>query len=174
MSWTYHTCFDSWTWKLNLWLCESPRFTNIWLQWLHLLSPSASKCSFLSTAGKDITGKNNFWPNQLHFPKPGFHLKQTLLNSPPINDLTPYSFKAKLPAEQENPLGSMWCKSPQTSWVTPRMELLPQNPSVLTDLWDNEPRIKCLVNLLPLGCQQWYSRVQCACRAKIQTPVFSK
>lgn len=29
---------------------------------------------------------------------------------------------------------------------------------------------KCLVNLLSLGCQQWYSRVQCAWRVKIQHP----
>lgn len=29
VSWTYHPCFDSWTWKLNLWLYNSPRCTNI-------------------------------------------------------------------------------------------------------------------------------------------------
>lgn len=66
VSWTYHPCFDSWIWKLNLWLYYSPRCTNILTQWLHLLSPSGSKCFFLSTSGKVITGKNNyshFWPN---------------------------------------------------------------------------------------------------------------
>lgn len=57
VSWTYHPCFDSWTWKLNLWLCDSPRCTNILPQWLHLLSPSGSKCSFLSTSGRSLLAK---------------------------------------------------------------------------------------------------------------------
>lgn len=119
------------------------------------------------------------WAQQMRYPKTSFHLRQVWPRSPPVNHLTPYILKTNLPDKQENPWGSTWHKSPwarratmqrATTHVTPSAKHI--FPYRLVEKWTQN---KCLVNnwyLLPLGCQQWYSRVQWASGAKILPPIF--
>lgn len=98
------------------------------------------------------------------FPQPKLSAPANITQLPPINDLTSYSFKAKLLSRKthwlqhgtsSHGLGKLQCKEP------PHMQ-----PYRLVG---KRTQSKCLFNnwnLLPLGCWWWSSRVQWASRAK--------